>query len=128
MKNKGLRVWVDDSRPAPKGWIWAKNAEEAKIRLLSGHVEDLSLDFDLDNPDCPTCQFKCGYQDGDACGKTCGCHDNGAENGGNLVEWMVHWQVWPKHKPVIHSTNGEGSEKMKLLVDANFENSAHETE
>lgn len=117
----GIRLWADDNRPAPEGWVWAKNVEQAQARLLQGSVEDLSLDFDFDNPDCDTCDFKCGYRDETGvCGKSCQCHTNGDQDGLELVNWMERWNVWPKHKPIVHSTNGHGSEEMKQLIDQSF--------
>ena len=46
-----MRLWVDDERVAPDGWLWAKTAEEA-IRLLEeNQVEKMSLDHDLGDVD-----------------------------------------------------------------------------
>jgi hypothetical protein len=118
--SRGLRVWVDDNRAAPEGWVWVQTAEQAKIRLLQHNVEEMSLDFDLDNPACPTCDFKCGYRDEGACSKGCHCHTAGDQTGADLVRWMVEWNVWPKGRPVVHSINGRGAEEMKQLIDDNF--------
>lgn len=43
-----VRVWLDDVRPAPEGWVWVKTAEEAK-RLIASSIDvtDVSLDNDL---------------------------------------------------------------------------------
>ena len=35
----GLRVFLDDLRPAPEGWTWAKTPAEAIALLESGEVE-----------------------------------------------------------------------------------------
>lgn len=43
-----LRVWLDDIRKAPPGWLWVRTAHEAIACCLEGGVEDLSLDYDLD--------------------------------------------------------------------------------
>lgn len=117
---KGVCLWLDDNRPAPESWVWTKNVEDAQVRLLSGNVEELSLDFDLDNPECDNCDFKCGWRDEGSCGKLCHCHENGIQSGGDLVRWMVLWNVWPKHKPVVHSTNGPGAEEMKQTIETYF--------
>lgn len=118
----GTRLWCDDNRPAPAGWTWARNVEQAKVRLLQRNVEEMSIDYDFDNPDCPTCQFKCGhFERPEGCEKKCPCHQqNGAENGLNLVEWMAYWNLWPKKKPVVHSVNGDGAEKMKQLIETTW--------
>jgi len=46
-----MKVWLDDIRPPPKGWVWVTNPQEA-IRLLNlGTITDLSLDHDLSLPE-----------------------------------------------------------------------------
>jgi hypothetical protein len=42
-----MRVFLDDVRPAPEGWVRARTPEEVIELLRSGRVEALSLDFDL---------------------------------------------------------------------------------
>jgi hypothetical protein len=42
-----VRVWLDDVRDAPGGWVWATTPEEAIALLESGEVSELSLDHDL---------------------------------------------------------------------------------
>jgi hypothetical protein len=116
----GIRIWLDDNRPAPDGWKWAHNVEEAQVMLLHRQADELSLDHDLDNPDCLTCNFHCGHQDDGKCEHGCQCHSNGDIKGLDLVKWMVKWNIWPKRKPVVHSTNGQHGEEMKALIEQNF--------
>jgi hypothetical protein len=42
-----MKVFLDDVRPKPEGWVRAYTPEEVIERLRSGHVEVISLDFDL---------------------------------------------------------------------------------
>ena len=42
-----MRVWLDDERPAPDGWVHVRTPEEAIELLRGGGVEELSLDHDL---------------------------------------------------------------------------------
>lgn len=42
-----MRVFLDDVRPAPAGWVRARTPEEVIALLRTGRVEALSLDFDL---------------------------------------------------------------------------------
>lgn len=49
--NKKLKLWVDDERVEPEGWIRATTGENA-IRLLetyAGSITELALDHDLDD-------------------------------------------------------------------------------
>jgi hypothetical protein len=45
-----VKVYLDDQRPAPPGWILAKTAGDAIERLRTGEVAELSLDYDLGDP------------------------------------------------------------------------------
>ena len=42
-----MRVWLDDIRPAPNGWIHVKTAPECIELLKGGKVTHISLDHDL---------------------------------------------------------------------------------
>lgn len=44
-----MKLWVDDERPAPEGWTWAKTVDEATRALSEHEVTDLSLDYALAN-------------------------------------------------------------------------------
>ena len=44
-----LRVWVDDMRPAPAGWTWAKTSAEGIALVPDADV--MSLDHDLGGED-----------------------------------------------------------------------------
>jgi hypothetical protein len=43
----GLRVWLDDHRPAPPGWVCAETPEQVIALLRTGAVTRVSLDHDL---------------------------------------------------------------------------------
>ena len=42
-----VKVFLDDERPTPEGWISVRWPEEAIALLRTGKVEELSLDHDL---------------------------------------------------------------------------------
>lgn len=42
-----MKVWLDDERPAPPGWLAARWPGEVIALLESGQVEVVSLDHDL---------------------------------------------------------------------------------
>lgn len=42
-----LRVWLDDERPAPEGWVACRWPGEVIALLGSGQVATVSLDHDL---------------------------------------------------------------------------------
>ena len=46
-----MKLWVDDERPAPKGWCWVETSAAA-IELLATHsVVEMSLDYSLKRGD-----------------------------------------------------------------------------
>ena len=46
-----MKIWLDDVRTPPDGFVWAKTADEA-IYLLDNHrVTEISLDHDLGDPE-----------------------------------------------------------------------------
>lgn len=42
-----MKLWLDDTRPAPKGWLWVKTAPEAITQLQTHLFDEISLDHDL---------------------------------------------------------------------------------
>ena len=42
-----MRVWLDDLREAPPGWVRVRTPEEAIALLETGDVTEISLDHDL---------------------------------------------------------------------------------
>lgn len=124
-----MKLYVDDNRKTPAGWTRAYTAEEAKLYLLHGDVEDLSLDHDLDMPECSRCQFQCGHrghhsQPGPVatpgCAHGCSCHDQGAETGLDLTRWMVRTGRWPASEPTVHSHNIDNALRMKKLIAEHY--------
>lgn len=108
-----LRVWHDDIRPAPEGWVWVRTNEAAR-QILSDPaimVAEISLDHDLgldyfteeeiaDNPELTNAR-------GDA-----------GETGLDLARWMCE----TGHVPAtvkIHSWNPDGARAMSRLFNEN---------
>ena len=103
------RLWHDDVRPAPEGWVWARTNEEAKTIFLTpevyGCVTHVSLDHDMGNHDLPAGTYDGGPNSGS------GMPQKGEENGMHLVEWMVknnHLPAWIR----VHAWNPSGRERM----------------
>lgn len=83
-----LKVWVDDERPAPEGWVWSKTVANTIDTLMLGDVDELSLDYCL----------------------------SGGETGQDVLEWLRdHPDRWPG---VIHAHSGSsaGRELLELLI------------
>jgi len=92
-------MWLDDMRPAPRGWTRAHDADQAKQLLMSGDVVESSLDHDL---------------------------GLGEPDGTDLVTWMIENDVWPPVRPCVHSANPAGAARMNQLIDDYGPYSQHE--
>ncbi len=44
---KEIKLWLDDLRPSPEGWVWVKTTREAMQIIINGGVLIISLDHDL---------------------------------------------------------------------------------
>jgi hypothetical protein len=42
-----MKIWLDDERPAPEGWVGVRWPDEVIALMQQGHVEEISLDHDL---------------------------------------------------------------------------------
>lgn len=106
-----IKLWIDDVRPAPEGYIWARSTNEAiliigtfrqAVKYLAYHIEesDTLLWFDVIDID----------------------HDAGdyVEDGGDYIkvlDWMeAHKIKAPIH---IHSMNPVGVQNMRNIIKRN---------
>jgi hypothetical protein len=46
-----MKLWIDDVRPAPDGWIWAMTLAEALNEIATGDYDEVSFDHDLGGDD-----------------------------------------------------------------------------
>lgn len=90
-----MRVFLDDERPTPSGWVRAYWPSEVIALLESGEVEELSLDHDLGNDERGT-----GY---------------------DVILWLeeaVALRAFRPPKITVHSANSSAREKMVAGVHA----------
>jgi len=95
-----MKIWLDDIRSAPEGWVHVRTAEEA-IDLLgrTPDVEEISLDHDLGEP----------------------LDEFGSGQG--VVNTLERWQAYGEDKFVpkkisIHSANPVGRKNMQAAIDS----------
>ena len=118
-----VKLWLDDVRPAPEGWVHAKTATEACDVMQSVVVSEASLDHDLGI--CPKCtpgQIEAAanlviVQSLDStCDRrrcACQCHATGYD----FVLWCAAQNRWPAAKPRVHSANPVGAANMRAVID-----------
>jgi hypothetical protein len=113
-----VKLWVDDRRPAPRGWARAYTVAEAKAILEAGDVDDVSLDHDLGA--CERCLGGLSVEE------WLGSHDYNMPvcehigTGYTLCLWMADTGHWPKNPPVVHSMNHHGAEQMRNVIQRYF--------
>lgn len=108
------KLWHDDVRRAPEGWVWARrNIDAIEILERDWPVAEISLDHDMgfwyikipDDPDELLVIMQLKGEDEE-------------EEGTKLVEWMIDNNRVPP-KVTIHSWNSDGALRMaNLLNDA----------
>jgi hypothetical protein len=103
-----VKLWLDDNRVAPEGWVWVKTADEAIAALRTGQVVDASLDHDLGH--CDACTGCTGYLRSPC---ECRCHLSGTF----LVNWMATENCGPANKPSVHSANPVGAARMRATIE-----------
>lgn len=90
-----MKLWHDDIRIPPLGWVWAINNEAAKAALETFTVGEISLDHDL------------GGRPGDHY-LVRGTAD---ETGYDLAKWMVEKGIFPR-KINVHSLSNIGGDRI----------------
>lgn len=88
-----MKVFLDDLRRPPEGWVLVKTVPEVQELVKSGVVEELSLDNDL---------------------------GPGTPEGYTLVDWMAENNVWPQKKPRVHSMNIIRAAYMRAVIERYF--------
>lgn len=105
----GLKLFVDDMRECPKGWVPAKSVTEA-IRLLSTvDFEEVSLDHDI------ACRLVDGH-----------------EHSSNETFEPVAWFLLLANKPIeiikvrIHTSNVAAGRRMAEIMGIDYNNEIYD--
>jgi hypothetical protein len=115
-----MKLWLDDCRPAPEGWVRATTTKQAKDLAEKNIIEEMSLDHDLGTAEmCEECSRRFDseteYEDPGEC--RCACHRELAPTGYDFVKWMLETGKWPTTKPVVHSANPVGAGNMRAVIN-----------
>lgn len=94
-----MRLWIDDVRPAPEGYVWCKSVNEAKLILvremkLNNTIEIIDIDHDAGD---------WRFDGGDYI---------------KLLDWLEEYMIcyFPIH---IHSMNPVGVANMRQIIQRN---------
>lgn len=102
-----MKLYLDDIRPCPKGWVYAQTVSEAVSKvehaLKNGEEwEAASLDHDLALEHYIVSSYGSPPQTG---------------TGADFVDWMIETNTWPTRKPLVHSMNPAGAKRMRAAID-----------
>lgn len=87
MSTDTRRLWVDDLRAPPAGWVWARSSSEAIGMLKVSAFDAVSLDHDL----------------------------GGDDTSRRIVLWFCEHDLWPEHV-YIHTANPVGREWLEGMA------------
>lgn len=110
-----MKLWLDDIRPAPEGWYWARSAQAAIGLLSTGEVTHISLDYDLDMV---------------VAGQRVFAHDDepfmlaeysdvDAPTGGAVADWILSASREGRIGPLVwtlHTMNAAGRQQMQAAL------------
>ena len=105
-----MKLWIDDVRPAPEGYIWCKSVNESKNCILM--CEACALDNRIDGY--PDDHDKLELIDID--------HDAGdyASDGGDYIRLLDWLEETGRNYPIrIHSMNPVGVANMRAIIERN---------
>ena len=101
-----MKLWIDDVRPAPEGYVWCKSVNEAKEEIKDREYRlqyylNLEHEIELIDIDHDAGDFAC--------------------DGGDyikLLDWLEEYMLcfFPIH---IHSQNPVGVENMRRIIQRN---------
>ena len=101
-----MKLWIDDVRPAPEGWVWLKSVNAAK-RYIHYHSDGV-IDYD-GKPVATVDLISLDHDLGDY------AYDGG--DGVKLLDWL---EETGRDYPIrIHSQNPVGVQNMRRIIQRN---------
>lgn len=100
-----MKLWIDDLRPAPAGYIWVKTVNDAKWYIES--AEDVEEIFPTGTPVIKLIDID---------------HDAGdfAGNGGDYIKLLDWLEETGRNYPIrLHSMNPVGVQNMRTIINKN---------
>ena len=94
-----MKLWIDDVRPAPEGYVWCKSVNEAKLFIIDCNRQHIKIELvSMD-------------------------HDAGdyATDGGDyirLLDWFERHD-WCSFPIRLHTQNPVGRENMRRIIQKN---------
>ena len=95
-----MKLWIDDVRPAPKGYIWCKSVNDTITTIIAAEIFHKTDKIELIDTD----------------------HDAGdyASDGGDYIRILDWLEETGRNYPIhIHSMNAVGVQNMRAIIERN---------
>lgn len=106
-----MKIWIDDIRPAPEGYIWYKSVNEAKYDIFGIQMYDWDDSVEQEKIELIDIDYDAGEF---------------ANDGGDYIEllkWLESKDIQENRKREynirIHSMNSVGVENMRRIIERN---------
>ena len=113
-----MKLWVDDVRLAPEGYVWTKSVDETKKAIID---YEMYCNGSLDELDFDWLDFL-AYNDPNTIQLIDIDHDAGeyASQGGDYIKLLDWLEETGRNYPIrIHSMNPVGVENMRRIIQKN---------
>lgn len=102
-----MKIWIDDVRPAPKGYVWRKSVNGAKYAIV--YYETLFKYYPKYDDDCRIELIDIDHDAGDY-----------AKYGGDYIKLLDWLEETSRNYPIrLHSMNPVGVENMRRIIRKN---------
>lgn len=109
-----MKIWVDDVRPAPNGYVWCKSTYEA-LRVIRGNKSDIEM-IDLDHD-----AGEYVYDGGDFINVLTELERIARKT--NIIKGVEFYNFWHQRckeiKFRLHSMNPVGLQNMRAIIQKN---------
>ena len=109
-----MKLWIDDVRPAPEGYVWCKSVDAAKVFIIKIEAEArVDKEYSsLYNENIPIIEIELIDIDYDAGDFAC--------DGGDYIKLLDWLEETGRNYPIhIHSMNPVGRENMRRIIQRN---------
>ena len=104
-----MKLWVDDVRPAPEGYVWCKSVSKAKSKICKYENENKQIKESFGFEEIPIEVIDIDHDAGDY-----------AYDGGDYIKLLDWLEATGRNYPIhIHSMNPVGVENMRAIIKRN---------
>lgn len=104
-----MKLWVDDVRPAPEGYVWVKSVSKAKSVICKYENENKQIKESFGFEEIPIEAIDIDHDAGEY-----------ASDGGDYIKLLDWLEATGRNYPIhIHSQNSVGRENMRRIIEKN---------